>query len=63
MPVELSAVFVLFELEGLTMAEIAPLLSLAPGTVASRLRRAREDFRDRARRVRDATAQGKGGPR
>jgi RNA polymerase sigma-70 factor (ECF subfamily) len=37
-------VFVLYELEGLTMAEIASVLSLAPGTVASRLRRAREHF-------------------
>ncbi len=41
----------LFELEGLTMAEIAELCSLAPGTVASRLRRAREDFRAQVRRI------------
>lgn len=39
---DLRAVFVLAELEGLTMAEIARLLSIPPGTVASRLRRARE---------------------
>lgn len=38
------AVFVLFELEQLTMAEIASLLEVPPGTVASRLRRARERF-------------------
>ena len=37
-------VFVLFELEGLTGPEIAEHLGLAPGTVASRLRRARADF-------------------
>jgi RNA polymerase sigma-70 factor, ECF subfamily len=41
MPLELRAVFVLYELEQLTMAEIAALLELPPGTVASRLRRAR----------------------
>jgi RNA polymerase sigma-70 factor, ECF subfamily len=39
------AVFVLFEIEGLTMAEIAPILGCPPGTVASRLRRARESVR------------------
>ncbi len=44
MPFELRTVFVLFELEGLTMAEIANIADLAPGTVASRLRRARETF-------------------
>ncbi len=38
------AVFVLFELEGLTMAEIAKVVDVPPGTVASRLRRAREIF-------------------
>src|SRR5213078_374276 len=37
-------VFVLFELEGSTMAEIASCLDLPAGTVASRLRRARELF-------------------
>jgi RNA polymerase sigma-70 factor (ECF subfamily) len=51
MPVELCTVFVLFELEELTMAEIAQLLDLAPGTVASRLRRARERFHEEARRA------------
>jgi RNA polymerase sigma-70 factor (ECF subfamily) len=54
MPVDLRTVFVLFELEALTMAEIAEMLDLAPGTVASRLRRAREDFRARAARAREA---------
>jgi RNA polymerase sigma-70 factor, ECF subfamily len=38
------AVFVLFELEQLTMAEIARLQRVPLGTVASRLRRAREQF-------------------
>jgi RNA polymerase sigma-70 factor (ECF subfamily) len=39
---EHRAVFVLAELEELTMIEIARLLSIPAGTVASRLRRARE---------------------
>jgi len=41
---ELRAVFVLYELEEFTMAEIAESLELPPGTVASRLRRGRETF-------------------
>jgi len=41
---ELREVFVLYELEELTMAAIAPILDIPPGTVASRLRRAREQF-------------------
>ncbi|HVK86706.1 MAG TPA: sigma-70 family RNA polymerase sigma factor [Kofleriaceae bacterium] len=49
---DLRAVFVLYELEELTMAEIATTLELAPGTVASRLRRAREQFQETARRLR-----------
>jgi RNA polymerase sigma-70 factor (ECF subfamily) len=44
LPLELRAVFVLYELEELTMAEIARSLELPPGTVASRLRRSRETF-------------------
>jgi RNA polymerase sigma-70 factor, ECF subfamily len=50
MPLELRAVFVLFELEELTSLEIAPLLGIPPGTVASRLRRARALFRDEVQR-------------
>lgn len=42
---ELRSVFVLFELEAMTTPEIADLLGLPLGTVASRLRRAREQFR------------------
>jgi RNA polymerase sigma-70 factor (ECF subfamily) len=41
---ERREVFVLYELEGLTGAEIAEHLGLPAGTVASRLRRARADF-------------------
>jgi RNA polymerase sigma-70 factor (ECF subfamily) len=41
---ELREVFVLAEIEEMTMAEIGSVLSIPPGTVASRLRRAREAF-------------------
>jgi RNA polymerase sigma-70 factor, ECF subfamily len=41
---DLRAVFVLYELEDFTMAEIAQTLQLPSGTVASRLRRGREAF-------------------
>ncbi len=44
MPEELRVVFVLHELERFTMSEIADTMSLPAGTVASRLRRAREVF-------------------
>jgi RNA polymerase sigma-70 factor (ECF subfamily) len=40
----LRTVFVLHEIEELTMAEIAEALAIPPGTVASRLRRAREEL-------------------
>ncbi|HKO52285.1 MAG TPA: RNA polymerase sigma factor [Polyangiaceae bacterium] len=42
---ELAEVFVLYELEGLSSPEIAALLEIPLGTVASRLRNAREQFR------------------
>ena len=48
---DLRAVFVLYELEDFTMAEIAQTLQLPPGTVASRLRRAREAFEKLAARA------------
>ena len=57
MPDELRAVFVLFVLEGTTMTEIAALLGLPTGTVASRLRRAREAFHDIAKRVQAVQAR------
>jgi RNA polymerase sigma-70 factor (ECF subfamily) len=49
-PGELRAVFILFELEDMTMATIAEMLDLPMGTVASRLRRAREIFEREAER-------------
>jgi RNA polymerase sigma-70 factor (ECF subfamily) len=51
MPLDLRTVFVLHELEEMTMAEIAAALELPPGTVASRLRRARESFELLSRRI------------
>jgi RNA polymerase sigma-70 factor (ECF subfamily) len=49
-------VFVLFELEELTAVEIAELTGLPVGTVASRLRRARDEFRKAVRRIHARTA-------
>ncbi len=43
---DLRAVFVLFEIEGLRTPEIAEIVGIPLGTAASRLRRAREQFRD-----------------
>jgi len=45
MALDLRTVFVLSELEGMTMPEVAALLEIPVGTSASRLRRAREAFR------------------
>jgi RNA polymerase sigma-70 factor (ECF subfamily) len=52
MTLELRAVFVLFELEEMSTPEIAELLEIPSGTVASRLRRAREEFQKIVTRVR-----------
>lgn len=51
MPDELRTVFVFFEFEDMTSGEIAELLELPLGTVASRLRRARETFESVATRL------------
>jgi RNA polymerase sigma-70 factor (ECF subfamily) len=55
---DLRQVFVLYEIEDMTMAAIAELLKVPPGTVASRLRRAREQFQERASRFRRKEARG-----
>jgi RNA polymerase sigma-70 factor (ECF subfamily) len=52
MPEDLRVVFILFELEEMPTQEIAALLDLPSGTVASRLRRAREEFDRRVARLR-----------
>lgn len=58
LPEEQRAVFVLFELEGLTTAEISDLVGVPRGTVASRLRRAREEFQAASSRIRALAAKG-----
>jgi RNA polymerase sigma-70 factor (ECF subfamily) len=50
MEMDVRTVFVLFELEGMTTVEIARTLGVPRGTVASRLRRGREEFRDALKR-------------
>ncbi|HEX3775213.1 MAG TPA: sigma-70 family RNA polymerase sigma factor [Polyangiaceae bacterium] len=57
MPMELRAVFVLSEIEELTMAQIAELMSTPPGTVASRLRRARAAFGEHVARLHEQERQ------
>jgi RNA polymerase sigma-70 factor (ECF subfamily) len=48
---DVVTVFCLFELEGISAPEIAQLLEVPVGTVASRLRRARLQFREEATRL------------
>jgi RNA polymerase sigma-70 factor (ECF subfamily) len=57
---DLRTVFVLFVLEGMPAPEIAELLGIAPGTVASRLRRAREAFHAISKRLQARLASGCG---
>lgn len=54
---ELREVFVLYEIEELTMVEIAATLAIPAGTVASRLRRARERFRAEVARMHEPRTQ------
>lgn len=49
---DVRAVFVMYEMEEMTMNEIAQVLGLPIGTVGSRLRRARDDFKARFERHR-----------
>jgi RNA polymerase sigma-70 factor (ECF subfamily) len=58
LPMDLRAVFVLSELEELTMAEIASMTGTRPGTVASRLRRARAAFIGQVARLHEQERQG-----
>jgi RNA polymerase sigma-70 factor (ECF subfamily) len=48
---EFAEVFVLYEVEGLSSPEIAALLEVPLGSVASRLRRGREQFRAAVARI------------
>lgn len=61
LPEDLSAALVLFDIEGLTKAEVAEALGVPPGTVASRVKRARAEveahlMRRRARALRHGGA-------
>ena len=61
LPEELSAALVLFDIEGLTKSEVAEALGVPPGTVASRVKRARAEVeahlsRRRARALRHGGA-------
>lgn len=47
----LAEVFILFELDGFSSPEIAEMIEVPLGTVASRLRRAREEFKNVAHRM------------
>jgi RNA polymerase sigma-70 factor, ECF subfamily len=62
LPLELRAVLVLCEIEQLPREEVADMLGLRPGTVASRLRRGREFLERRVRRLR-ARLERQGGAR
>jgi RNA polymerase sigma-70 factor (ECF subfamily) len=59
LPDELRAVFILCEIEGLTAPEVAAIESIPVGTVASRLRRARQDLEETARRLMLAGSEGR----
>jgi RNA polymerase sigma-70 factor (ECF subfamily) len=56
---DLRTVFILYEFEQMSMAEIAGAVGIPSGTVASRLRRARADFRERVAAL-EATVARKG---
>ena len=58
MTLEQRAVFVLFEVEQMTLVEIASLLGIPRGTVASRLRKARSEFYERVSRFVDVRPGG-----
>lgn len=58
LPDDLRQVFVLYELEEMPSPSIAELLGVPVGTVASRLRRARETFQAAAKRLRTRVERG-----
>jgi RNA polymerase sigma-70 factor, ECF subfamily len=63
MDVDLRAVFVLDEIEEMSRSEIAAVLGIPEGTVASRLRRARDDFEGRLARWKKHRSNRPGGLR
>jgi RNA polymerase sigma-70 factor, ECF subfamily len=62
MSLELRTAFVLFELEGFSVPEIAELMEIPIGTASSRLRRAREIFQKTVARLKTAPAARRGNP-
>lgn len=52
LPLDVRAVFILFELEEMTVVEIAAMVGIPTGTAASRLRRGRELFQQTVARLR-----------
>jgi RNA polymerase sigma-70 factor, ECF subfamily len=59
MPMDLRVPFVLFELDDVSTTEIASLLGVPAGTVASKLRRAREWFDRRVQQLQARTLRGR----
>jgi RNA polymerase sigma-70 factor, ECF subfamily len=51
MPMDLRAAFTMFEIEGMSVPEVADALGIPLGTASSRLRRAREQFHAIAHRL------------
>lgn len=62
MELDLRVAFVLFEVEQLTFTEIAELLGIPRGTVASRVRRARDEFELRVKRTLGKASRSRGIP-
>jgi RNA polymerase sigma-70 factor (ECF subfamily) len=60
LPLDLRAVLVLHEIDELSAAEIAEVVGVPVGTAASRLRRARELFGERVRRLEARLARSRG---
>jgi RNA polymerase sigma-70 factor (ECF subfamily) len=58
MPDDLRTAFVLFELEGYSGPEVAEMLEIPLGTATSRLRRARETFRESVAKIRRTLRKG-----
>jgi RNA polymerase sigma-70 factor (ECF subfamily) len=51
MPPDLRDAFTMFEIEGLSVPEVASALGIPVGTASSRLRRAREQFHEQVQRL------------